>query len=193
MSLNSNNSKKGQQQSTVNKVVSKSLLELDSLTSESIDMYKMLAKRSPFVFKMFKNPDGKTGDESVCALPLLFFWIRKPPNTIYSKTTNTKSISVLVQDLTSIDIKKMSRRDIEYLMKDKMINTLSDQACSPIPIEIQVPTQRPLPPSSPASHKSKSTRNSLVNNSLINLNDNVSNSLANNNPQEIDDLKDTYE
>jgi hypothetical protein len=134
----------------------KNLMELDFLTSESVDLYKLLAKRPPFTFKMYKSPTGKTGDETVCELPVLFFWIRKPPDTVYSKTTNTKGMRSIIQEYTSIDMGHMSRREIEYMLKDRGGKTILDQACSPIPI---IP---PRPPSSPvggrrASVKSKST------------------------------------
>jgi hypothetical protein len=148
--------KKEQTTPAVKKPENKNLMELDFLTSESVDLYKMLAKRPPFTFKMYKSPTGKTGDESVCELPVLFFSIRKPPDTVYSKTTNTKGIRSIIQDFTGIDMGHMSRRDIDYLLKDKNAKTILDQACSPIPI------LSPRPPSSPvggrrASVKSKST------------------------------------
>ena len=135
------------------KIESKNLLQLECLTSESVDLYKMLAKRNPFLFKMYQTITGKTGDETVCELPMLFFWIRKPPETKYSKITNTKGIRGLVEDLTGIDINRLSRRDVEYLMKDRGNKTILDQASSPIPF---IPERTP---SSPASEffKSKNT------------------------------------
>lgn len=132
----------------------KNLLQLEYLTPESVDLYKMLAKRQPFTFKMYKAQDGKTGDESIGELPLLFFWIRKPATTVYSKSTGTKGMRSLVEELTSIDINRMSRRDVEFLLKEKGGGgrMILDQACSPIPIE------PPRAPSSPAgSARSKNT------------------------------------
>ena len=92
------NNPKGKQIAT--KINFKNLIDLDNLVTESVDMYKMLAKRTPFSFKMFKNSDSKIGEETVCELPLLFFWIRKPPNTIYSKNTNTIGIKTLIENFT---------------------------------------------------------------------------------------------
>jgi hypothetical protein len=136
---------------------SKSLMEVDFLTSESVDMYKLLAKRPPFTFKMYKSPTGKTGDETVCELPVLFFWIRKPPDTVYSKNTNTRGIRSLVKEITGIDTAHMSRKDIEYMIKDRGVRGILDQACSPIPIVLSRPPSSPAGGNRRTSIKSRST------------------------------------
>ncbi len=70
---------------------STSWLRLNDLTEESIANYELLSKRTPFLFDMYNTRitnKGKNG-ESVCKLPLIFFWIRKPEILKTDKCTSS--------------------------------------------------------------------------------------------------------
>ncbi len=47
----------------------------------------MLSKRAPFNFDMYAMNKAKSGNDPLCKLPLMFFWIRKP--SILTKDKNT--------------------------------------------------------------------------------------------------------
>lgn len=122
------------------------LVKLSDLTSESYQMYGMLSKRAPFTFAMYKTQDTKAKENNVCKLPLLFFWIRKPWVYKYDKNTGSESIRGIVEDLTGINIEKLSRSDIDRLLSD-VADTVSlkvDSSTSPVMFEAPRPSSTSL-------------------------------------------------
>ncbi len=74
---------------------STSWLRLNDLTEDSNVNYDLLSKRTPFLFDMYNTrvtSKIKSG-ESICKLPLIFFWIRKPSILKLDKCTGIKQIN----------------------------------------------------------------------------------------------------
>lgn len=114
-----NNQNEDKQKDNLNETTSASnWLRINEFTNEAIEKYDMLSKRTPFTFEMYKTKTLKSND-SVCKLPLMFFWLRKPVNSNRHKNTGTQSIKDIVLDLTGLDISKQTRQQIEKLIEKK--------------------------------------------------------------------------
>ena len=131
---------------------SSSWLRLNELTGESVENYELLSKRSPFMFDVFKSSGSKSGAESVCKLPLMFFWTRSPIIEKQDKNTGCQTIKDIVENLTGLDIEKMTKEEIEMKMNPK--KDVKDDACSPIP--------QPTPPPPPSQRPFSSVSSAIV-------------------------------
>lgn len=59
---------------------------VNDLTIESAETYELLSRRAPFTFDMSKTKSIKS-ENSVCKLPVMFFWLRKPVTFLNHKNT----------------------------------------------------------------------------------------------------------
>lgn len=68
---------------------SSSWLRPDEFTEDTHHEYSRLSKRTPFMYDMYNTlQTNKTLElDSVCKLPLMFFWIRKPAARQLDKCT----------------------------------------------------------------------------------------------------------
>jgi hypothetical protein len=71
---------------------STSWLRPDEFTEDAYQDYGILSKRTPFLFDMYSTlQTSKTIDrDSVCKLPLMFFWIRKSSALKMDKSTGSR-------------------------------------------------------------------------------------------------------
>jgi hypothetical protein len=113
---------------------STSWLRLNDLTEDSTANYAILSKRSPFLFDMYNTRQTlKTKDgESVCKLPLMFFWIRKPASLRMDKCTGSETLKDIVEDYTGFDITQISREEIQKKCEEPVVQPKLDRACSPM-------------------------------------------------------------
>lgn len=132
-----------------------SWLRLNEFTDDSNSDYSILSKRTPFLFDMYNTRvTNKSKDcDSVCKLPLMFFWIRKPSVLKQDKCTGSETLKDIVEDYTGFDIEAITRDEIQKQFNDKQeVPEVHEVACSPMPVE--EPPAKPVEPersvSSPA-------------------------------------------
>ncbi len=111
---------------------STSWLRLNDLTEESTSNYGLLSKRIPYLFDMYNTRQTlKTKDgESVCKLPLMFFWIRKPESLKMDKSTGSENLKDIVEDYTGFDITQITREEIQKKCEKPKVTEKLDRACS---------------------------------------------------------------
>lgn len=114
-----------------------SWLRPNDLTEDANKDYGVLSKRSPFFFNMYNTRQTvKTKEsDSVCKLPLMFFWIRKPSSLKLDKCTGSETLKDIVEDYTGFDITQMDREEIQKQVQKPEVKETVEIACSPMPIE----------------------------------------------------------
>ena len=121
---------------------STSWLRLNEFTDDSNSDYGILSKRTPFLFDMYNTrvTNKIKGGDTVCKLPLMFFWIRKPSVLKLDKCTGSETLKDIVEDYTGFDIEEITRDEIQKKFNEKPeVLDVHEVACSPMPIEEEPP------------------------------------------------------